>query len=110
MRVRMHISEVMCELCRKEYLTELLELANKDDDPVRENGCNCVICGNPTNDYIGHKVETSEPIELIKKCEETFARVQIIHKNRMHGLILKIREAKLKGESHIKITDEEKKE
>ncbi len=108
MRVRMHISERICKLCRSEFILDLEGLCNKDDNPVRDypSDCGgiCVICGNHTGEWGGLELETSDPIQEIESIRKAIQQAKTKHAKYTQELIIKIREARKNGESHIKIT------
>ena len=68
MRVKMHLSERICNLCRNQYLTDLLDYSNKDERPLEESRGKCVICGRWTEESVGYKIETNEPIKVIEEA------------------------------------------
>lgn len=104
----MHISERVCNLCRSEFILDLEGLCNKDEKPVRDYpgdcGGTCVICGNHTGEWGGSKVETSVPIIHLENIQKKLKIAKRKHGQYTQKLIKKIREAKKKGESHIKIS------
>lgn len=107
MRVKMHISERICNLCRSEFILDLEGLCNKDDDPVKDylgdTGGICVICGNHTGEWGGSKLATSDPIEHLEAIKKAIKIAKRKHAEYTQGLIIKIRKARKNGESHIKI-------
>ena len=107
MRVRMHISERLCKLCRSEFILDLEGLCNKDDEPVKDypgdTGGICVICSNHTDEWGGSKLETSEPIQHLENVEKKLKLAKQKHAKYTQELIIKIRQARKNGESHIKI-------
>ena len=75
----MRIVEFICDLCLRDYVTEMC--MNRDEkNPLGVPGYeNCAICGELTNKTISSKIESSTPKQTLDEYDAKIQKIRVQH-------------------------------